>query len=244
MITVVIGLCLMSFVPTSVYAHRMAIEKDDNLGLIGQDLTVKELKAINHMKSTIIIEDDVESDKTYNVRKGDTLTAIGQRYDVTVAELMTWNQLSSDLIYVDQELIVNEEAAPIPEHGEIEVATSQVVEKPESETNEEESEPVNQSSDSNRSLTMTATAYTAECEGCTGITATGINLNEDRTKKVVAVDPSVIPLGTRVYVEGYGEAIAGDVGGAIKGNKIDIHVPTKEEAFQWGVREVNVTIIE
>ncbi|GAF66782.1 hypothetical protein BTS2_3686 [Bacillus sp. TS-2] len=93
-------------------------------------------------------------------------------------------------------------------------------------------------------LTMEATAYTAECEGCSGITATGIDLLADRNKKVIAVDPSVIPLGTRVHVEGYGEAIAGDTGGAIKGNKVDLHVPTKNEAIQFGRQNVKVTILD
>lgn len=91
---------------------------------------------------------------------------------------------------------------------------------------------------------MEATAYTADCQGCSGVTATGINLRENRQQKVIAVDPDVIPLGTRVYVEGYGEAIAGDTGGAIKGNKIDLHVPTKEEALSFGRRTVTVTIME
>ena len=94
------------------------------------------------------------------------------------------------------------------------------------------------------SRTMTATAYTANCAGCSGITRTGINLNNNRHMKVIAVDPNVIPLGTRVHVEGYGEAIAGDTGGAIKGNKIDIHVPTTTEAYSWGRRKVKVTILD
>lgn len=93
-------------------------------------------------------------------------------------------------------------------------------------------------------INVVATAYTAECDGCSGITYTGINLLEDRNAKVIAVDPSVIPLGSKVYVEGYGYAIAGDIGGAIKGNRIDIHVPTKKEAFDWGVREVRLRIIK
>lgn len=94
------------------------------------------------------------------------------------------------------------------------------------------------------SRTMTATAYTANCAGCSGITRTGINLNNNRHMKVIAVDPNVIPLGTRVHVEGYGEAIAGDTGGAIKGNKIDVHVPTTTEAYSWGRRKVKVTILD
>lgn len=51
---------------------------------------------------------------------------------------------------------------------------------------------------------------------------------------VVAVDPEVIPLGTRLYIPGYGEAIAADIGGAIKGYKIDLGFPTYEEAIQYG----------
>lgn len=95
-----------------------------------------------------------------------------------------------------------------------------------------------------RTLTVESTAYTAYCNGCSGITATGIDLRSNPNAKVIAVDPNVIPLGSKVYVEGYGEAIAGDTGGAIKGNKIDIHVPSKDQAYSWGRRTVNVTIIE
>ncbi len=89
---------------------------------------------------------------------------------------------------------------------------------------------------------MTATAYTASCEGCSGITSTGINLKDNPDKKVISVDPNVIPLGSRVYVEGYGEAIAGDTGGAIQGNKIDIFIPDKQDAINYGVQEVNVKV--
>lgn len=102
----------------------------------------------------------------------------------------------------------------------------------------------NTSKSNGRTFTVTATAYTAGCSGCSGITATGINLNNNRNLKVIAVDPNVIPLGSRVHVEGYGEAIAGDTGGAIKGNKIDVHVPTKSDAYRWGTRTVKVTIIK
>jgi 3D (Asp-Asp-Asp) domain-containing protein len=59
---------------------------------------------------------------------------------------------------------------------------------------------------------------------------------------VVAVDPSVIPLGTRVYVEGYGDAIAADTGGAIRGKRIDLCFNTYEEAIQFGRRQVTVYI--
>lgn len=91
---------------------------------------------------------------------------------------------------------------------------------------------------------MRATAYTADCNGCSGITRTGINLKANRNAKVIAVDPSVIPLGSKVWVEGYGYAVAGDTGGAIKGNRIDIHVPTKAEAYRFGVRTVKVVLVK
>ena len=93
-----------------------------------------------------------------------------------------------------------------------------------------------------KSFDVSSTAYTASCSGCSGITSTGIDLNKNSSTKVIAVDPSVIPLGSLVHVEGYGYAIAGDTGGAIRGNKIDVFVPTKKEAMNWGVRTVKVTI--
>lgn len=90
---------------------------------------------------------------------------------------------------------------------------------------------------------MTATAYTAYCKGCTGITKTGINLRENPGKKVIAVDPSVIPLGSKVWVEGYGEAVAADVGSAIKGNIIDVFIPNYDEAIAWGRKKVTVKVL-
>lgn len=82
------------------------------------------------------------------------------------------------------------------------------------------------------SMTMTATAY---CMA--GTTATGMPVG----RGVIAVDPSVIPLGTSVYVSGYGDAIAADIGGAITGNTIDVWLPCGE-AYAWGTRTVEVTV--
>lgn len=93
-------------------------------------------------------------------------------------------------------------------------------------------------------ISVEATAYTVESAGGNGITTIGIDLNKNPDAKVISVDPNVIPLGTKVYVEGYGHAIAGDTGSAIKGNKIDVYLPTEEEALNWGRRTVNVTILE
>ncbi len=90
---------------------------------------------------------------------------------------------------------------------------------------------------------VSTTAYTAYCRGCSGITKTGINLRKNPNLKVIAVDPSVIKLGTKVYVEGYGYAIAGDTGSAIKGNKIDVFMPNHSSALKWGRKTVKIKIL-
>jgi uncharacterized protein YabE (DUF348 family) len=91
---------------------------------------------------------------------------------------------------------------------------------------------------------VNSTAYTAHCNGCSGTTATGVNLRANPNAKVIAVDPSVIPLGTKVYVEGYGYAVAADTGSAIKGNKIDVFLPSKSAAYRWGSKRVKIKILE
>ncbi|MCA4157051.1 3D domain-containing protein, partial [Priestia megaterium] len=97
---------------------------------------------------------------------------------------------------------------------------------------------------SGKSMTVEATAYTANCAGCSGTTATGVNLKSNPNQRVIAVDPSVIPLGSKVYVEGYGQAVAADTGGAIKGNRIDVFVSSDSAAQDWGRRSVKITVID
>lgn len=92
-------------------------------------------------------------------------------------------------------------------------------------------------------LRMRATAYTADCSGCSGITSTGMNLKANKNAKVIAVDPKIIPLGSKVWVEGYGYAVAADTGGSIRGHRIDVHVPTKADAHRFGIKTVKVVIV-
>lgn len=92
-------------------------------------------------------------------------------------------------------------------------------------------------------LEMRATGYTAGKESNpdgNGYTYTGVRA----TRGIVAVDPRVIPLHTRLYVEGYGPAVAADIGGAIKGAKIDLCFDTVAEALEWGVRPVRVYVLD
>jgi 3D (Asp-Asp-Asp) domain-containing protein len=87
---------------------------------------------------------------------------------------------------------------------------------------------------------MDATAYSAEDPGCGPYTARGSRV----AKGLVAVDPGVIPLGTRLYITGYGPAVADDTGGAIHGQVIDLAFNSRSEALQFGRRQVTVYILE
>ncbi len=95
-----------------------------------------------------------------------------------------------------------------------------------------------------RMMDMTATAYTADPAenggNRSGRTAIGLKIGHG----VVAVDPRVIPLGTRLFIEGYGHAVAADTGGAIKGHKIDLGCDTKRQMRKIGRRRVKVHILD
>ncbi|MFS0690331.1 3D domain-containing protein [Sporosarcina sp. 179-K 8C2 HS] len=180
---------------------------------------------------------------TYVVEEGDTLFRIALNHDMTVDELMSLNNLSGETIYPGDVLTISGEG---PVDDIVAVSTVKVA------STYEESVPKKPAFNSSVStppassgteMTVTATAYTAYCTGCSGTTAYGIDLRANPDQKVIAVDPSIIPLGTKVWVEGYGEAIAGDVGSAIKGHKIDVFIPTYESAMEWGVKKVKLKII-
>jgi len=96
------------------------------------------------------------------------------------------------------------------------------------------------STGSGRVLQMESTAYSWREAGASNLSATGIDLSKE--SNVVAVDPSVIPLGSLVKVSGYGFAIAGDTGGAIQGNIIDVHFDSIDQCTAWGRRQVTVEI--
>lgn len=80
--------------------------------------------------------------------------------------------------------------------------------------------------------TFKITAYGVDCSGCTGITKSGTVPQEGRT---IAVDPSIIPLGSEVYFDG-NVYIAEDIGGAIQGNVIDLFYGTEQESLEYGIQ--------
>lgn len=93
---------------------------------------------------------------------------------------------------------------------------------------------------SGKSVVVSATAYVPGYDGVGYITATGRRAGYG----IIAVDPRVIPLGTKLYVPGYGNGIAADTGGAIKGNRIDVCYNSVSQAFSWGRRSVRITILD
>ncbi|MDZ5713779.1 ubiquitin-like domain-containing protein [Jeotgalibacillus haloalkalitolerans] len=205
-------------------------EKDDNTLAEGTEKVVQEGEEGLIEKTYEVVKEngkevsrDLKEEKTVKESKN-KVVAIGTKKPVvaSVPRETTKKAVASN-------------SASEPEASESEASTAEASSQPAQTSSS--SEP------SGRELTMSSTAYTASCAGCSGITATGINLKANPGMKVIAVDPSVIPLGSRVYVEGYGYAIAGDTGGAIKGNKIDIFIADRASALAWGNRTVKVTVM-
>ncbi|MDN3448991.1 3D domain-containing protein [Planococcus sp. APC 3906] len=174
---------------------------------------------------------------SYTVESGDTLWGISQKNNVTVDQLMGWNGLSSDLIFPGQDftLEAGNEAAPKQASAPAPAKTAAPVQA---------SAPAPATQQAGKEMTVSATAYTAYCAGCSGTTATGQDLRSNPNQKVIAVDPTVIPLGSKVWVEGYGTAIAGDTGGAIKGNKIDVFIPSQSAALEWGRKNITIKVLD
>ena len=250
-------------VASNAFAAEHTIQKGETLGDISKQysMTVKDLKTLNDLNSDLIFANEtlnvLGEDDFYTIEAGDTLFNIGIEKGASVEQLLRWNNLSSDLIYAGDTLAVTPEAGKVRMESE-EAVQENVQQAPATSTNKQSAQSTQKSNatqqsqkpattkepvSSGKTLTMSATAYTAYCTGCSGITANGTDLRANPGAKVIAVDPKVIPLGTRVWVEGYGEAIAADTGGAIKGNKIDIFIPSQEGAINWGRKTVTVKIL-
>jgi LysM repeat protein len=155
----------------------------------------------------------------YEVRAGDTLYKIANRFGVTLEHLILSNQIRNpNFLQIGQKLKISSDGfRAVKAVGGQEYPIEKV-------------------------LTATLTAYTAgfESTGKTsshpeyGITYSGKKVQEGRT---IAVDPSVIPLGSTVYIEGVGLRTAEDIGSAIKGVKIDVFIEDLEEALEFGVKK-------
>ena len=217
-------------------AKEITVKKGDTLWGISQknDVSLKDLKGWNNLSTDMIyvgdkltISSKEKTQEQYKVQKGDSLWKIAQKFNVSISDIKSWNNLNSDIIVTGSTLsVAGQSSAPVssePVQKQEPVQKEQTTQKaaPKKETAKAESSSASQSVQ--KELT--------------------VNLNKNPNAKVIAVDPNVIPLGSKVYVEGYGEATAADTGGAIKGNKIDVHVPSKSQAKNWGVKSVKVKVL-
>lgn len=138
---------------------------------------------------------------------------------------------------------LKKEQEEVKKNNVVKVSTSDKVasvsSKPKSSSSKKSS---SKSSSSNDVMYVTATAYSHQ-DTKADITALGYNIKKNKNMKLIAVDPAVIPLGSKVWVEGYGEAIAGDTGGAIKGHKIDVLMSSSSKAKAWGRKTVKIKIL-
>ncbi|WP_339198629.1 3D domain-containing protein [Solibacillus sp. FSL R5-0449] len=167
---------------------------------------------------------------THTVKKGEELDEIADRYDTSVYTLLELNEVN-DIEEVTEGFVLK-----LPDHIKNKVPVEKKEKKEKKETIDD-FEVV-------KTLTVEASAFTAYCKGCSGKTASGIDLKKNPDVKLIAVDPKVIPLGTKVWVEGYGIAVAGDTGGSIKGNRIDVYVKTKKIALNWGRKNVEIKVLK
>ncbi|MBC1545125.1 LysM peptidoglycan-binding domain-containing protein [Listeria cossartiae] len=270
-VAIAAGLIIAGSGSTQAFAAEYKVQDGDSLWKISNEnnVSIKQLKEDNNLSSNLIFPNQTlqvnsgeekattSNDSKYTVVAGDTLSHIALNYGVTVNQLKSWNNLSSDLIIVGQKLSVGNNAASNENNTTADNSSNKVTEQPK----EEKAAPATQKSTSSneassnsssnssaaqgnvsKEITVTATAYSKAEPGLSHMTATGIDLNDN--PRVIAVDPSVIPLGSKVYVEGYGQAIAADTGGAIKGNKIDVHLNSVQEVNNWGVKQVKVQILD
>lgn len=180
----------------------------------------------------------------HTVTSSDTLTSISLKYygDTDhVQAIATANKITN----VD--LIIDGQVLKFDTDKDVTTSSDTTAAAPANQTTsqEESSAATTNTAYSGRTITMESTAYSSDPADALGggtVTATGQNLLEN--PMAVAVDPSVIPLGTHLYVEGYGEAYAVDTGSAIQGNIIDVHFPTAAQCDVWGRRQVQVTILD
>ncbi|WP_080843589.1 G5 and 3D domain-containing protein [Cytobacillus gottheilii] len=217
-----------------------------------QGIELKELDRVEpNLEETVKVDDVI---KVIRVEKVTDVVEEPINYAVVTKKDNSLNRGSEKVVTPGQEGLVSKQFEIIKENGK-EISRKLISEKTLKEKQDKvvavgtkvaaETKVVSRGSApaGGKEIYVSSTAYTASCNGCSGFTATGINLKANPNVKVIAVDPSVIPLGTKVYVEGYGYAVAADTGSAVKGNKIDVFFANKSDAYRWGRKSVKIKIL-
>ncbi|MHB1683754.1 MAG: LysM peptidoglycan-binding domain-containing protein [Bacilli bacterium] len=202
---------------------------------------------VNHLSksSAIAVGEKVAMPFLYRVDAGDSLWYIARRYQTTAGAIRKLNGLSSNLIHPNQTLLLA--------RGSVGAATWVATTTPRRLSGAATSTVAASTGGTGgqQTLTMTATSYDASAAsngpwGALNYFGQPLQFGD------VAVDPSVIPLGTRLFISGYTDpalprggfyATANDVGGAIRGKRVDIFLPTASQANQFGVEQVHVQVV-
>ncbi|STO06747.1 3D domain-containing protein [Exiguobacterium aurantiacum] len=230
----------------------------------GMTITVNTSRDVVQYENRLIPFDIVkEEDETLEV--GQTVVAqVGvpglerTRYALTVENGTITNRTETGIetLQTVRPQIIKVGTKPVPEPLEDQTAEAPQTDSPFREEAKIKIEETPRAEDvldfsSAKQLLVEATAYTNNPEDTITydgrvLTRSGYDVTETilyEGLRIIAVDPSIIPLGTRVYVEGFGMAIALDTGSAIKGNKIDIMMDTKEEAVTFGRKPLTIWVI-
>ena len=248
----------------NVYSTKKTVEEllnDQNIALRANDIVTpsKEVETTPAMEISVtridkLIEAKEEEIAFSVVEKEDNSLTKGEEnvveegingkrqiaYEVTLENgvEISRKEISSEVIAepVDKIIAIGTKEIPKPQIA---------IKDPEPQVATQDPEPQVATTPSGNVIICTATAYSPYDGGSyCDLTASGARATRNPDGySTIAVDPNVIPLGTKLYVKGYGYGIAQDTGGAIKGNKIDVFFNTTEECINWGVKTVEVTIL-
>ena len=215
------------------------------------------------------VKQDVKTDdkgvQEYTIKWGDTLSVISEATGASLDTLVQVNEIQdANLIYpgtvlrfsADQKEVTvdngtSQHSYRVQDNNEVEEvetteATTQATETTQGSQATEATETTQaaaaSSSQGGYYLTVEATAYSYNEAGLSNYTADGTNLVSE--PNVIAVDPSVIPLGSYVEIPGYGIFRAADTGGAIQGNKIDVHLVNLNDVYNFGRRTITIRVLQ
>ncbi|WP_048784360.1 3D domain-containing protein [Streptococcus sp. 263_SSPC] len=206
------------------------------------------------------VKQDVKTDdkgvQEYTIKWGDTLSVISEATGASLDTLVQVNEIQdANLIYpgtvlrfsADQKEVTvdngtEQHSYRVQNNNEVkEVETTEATTQAAQETETTQAAAAS-SNQGGYYLTVEATAYSYNEAGLSNYTADGTNLISE--PNVIAVDPSVIPLGSYVEIPGYGVFRAADTGGAIYGNRIDVHLVNLSDVYNFGRRTITIRVLQ
>ena len=209
------------------------------------------------------VKQDVKTDdkgvQEYTIKWGDTLSVISEATGASLDTLVQVNEIQdANLIYPGTVLRFSADQKEVTvdngteqhsyrvqnnnEVKEVEKSEATTPATPATEATETTQAAAASSNQGGYYLTVEATAYSYNEAGLSNYTADGTNLIND--PQVIAVDPSVIPLGSYVEIPGYGIFRAADTGGAIYGNRIDVHLVNLNDVYNFGRRTITIRVLQ